>query len=77
MIEELASETCIRSYMKPVATLAILTVLTPAEAAPAMPAWAHGEWRLLHAHVSRGADSGPEGRAMPEQRDAERHQLLP
>jgi hypothetical protein len=42
-----------------------------------MPAWAHGEWRLLHAHVSRGADSGPEGRAMPEQRDAERHQLLP
>jgi hypothetical protein len=43
----------------------------------AMPARAHGEWRLLHAHVSRGADSGPEGRAMPEQRDAERHQLLP
>ena len=34
MIEELASETCIRSYMKPVATLAILTVLTPAAAAP-------------------------------------------
>ena len=43
----------------------------------AMPVWIHSEWRLLHAHVSRGADSGPEGRAMPEQRDAERHQLLP
>jgi hypothetical protein len=35
----------------------------------AMPAWAHGEWRLLHADVSC--------QAMPEQVDGERHQLLP
>src|SRR5262249_48558247 len=43
----------------------------------AMPAWAHGEWRLLHAPVSRSPASGPEGHALPQQIDAEGHQLLP
>jgi len=42
-----------------------------------MPAWAHGEWRLLHAPVSRSPASGPEGHALPQQIDAEGHQLLP
>ena len=43
----------------------------------AMPAWVHGEWRLLHALVSHTAGSRPEGRALPKQIDAERQQLLP
>jgi hypothetical protein len=43
----------------------------------AMPAWAHGEWRLLRALISHAARSRPEGHALPKQIDAEGQQLLP
>jgi hypothetical protein len=36
----------------------------------AMPAWLHGEWRLLHANVPAFSGSRPEG-AMPERARAE------
>ena len=71
--------------MKAVATLALLLMaLIPAAGGTdakgeecAMPAWAHGEWRLLHADVSCSAGHRSKSQAMPEQIDGERHQLLP
>ena len=37
----------------------------------AMPAWVHGEWRLLRALISHAAGSRPEAYALPKQIDAE------
>ena len=42
-----------------------------------MPAWLHGEWRLLRALISHAAGSRPEGHALPKQIDAEGQYLLP
>ena len=42
-----------------------------------MPAWLHGEWRLLRALISHAAGSRSEGHALPKQIDAEGQQLLP
>ena len=42
-----------------------------------MPAWAHGEWRLLRALISHAAGSRPKGHALPKQIDAGGQQLLP
>jgi hypothetical protein len=37
----------------------------------AMPAWVHGEWRLLRALISHAAGSRSEAYALPKQIDAE------
>jgi hypothetical protein len=37
----------------------------------AMPAWVHGQWRLLRALISHAAGSRPEAYALPKQIDAE------
>jgi hypothetical protein len=42
-----------------------------------MPAWLHGEWRLLRALISHAAGSRPEGHTLPKQIDAEGQYLLP
>ena len=74
LCRQIRSETCIRSYMKPVATprhpygadASRSSAHTRGEEC-AMPAWLHSERRLLHAYVP--ACSGPASASLSGKRD--------